>query len=185
MRNFEINILNQYWIDDDPNNVTDLCSHGELEIYINDVKIIDASDKCDWTLPTTTLSLLRSIDGVNEPKSEKILHCGEWMMLGCPIEIDWKCEYYGNSIIIPKVIKCLTTNIESSEYFYTNCTIPRPIYGKEIVKFAKNVLQFYENSLPREIDVNEFDYQFYQDGWKELLQLFEKYSTEFEPNLNK
>src|SRR5512139_3816193 len=86
---FNIQILNQYWENQEDDNLYDLCSHGEMLLTINGIDVITQQDG-EWTLSTSALHLLRSIfsdmQGENIPM---ILHCGMLLMIGCPISVSW------------------------------------------------------------------------------------------------
>jgi len=63
MSNFKIDIVDHHWIDHDPNNETDKCSHGLFILTIGDTKILTQEDDIDdWTTSTSVLKLLRTIE---------------------------------------------------------------------------------------------------------------------------
>jgi hypothetical protein len=108
MTAFSIKILNQNWLNPEDLSHTDLCSHGEFEIIIDNQVIVDKKDELDWTISTSVLSLLRSIEPyINEEERycEKILHCGQLLMLSCPICIDWDLTYENDTVTLNNVHK--------------------------------------------------------------------------------
>lgn len=76
---FEIKILALHWVQykDDP---TDLCAHGQIYVRIADEVIADKKDTGgDWTLSSTALFLLRTLDRDYTPGdfySQLVPHCG-------------------------------------------------------------------------------------------------------------
>ncbi len=113
MTAFSIKILNHNWLNSEDLSHTDLCSHGEFEIIIDNQVIVDQKDKLDWTISTSVLSLLRSIEPYNHEDGrycEKILHCGQLLMLSCPICIDWNLTYENDTVTLNNVHKQFSVN---------------------------------------------------------------------------
>ena len=77
MDEFRIRILDQYWITKDSDNKTDLCSHGLINLKINESTISDESDD-DWTISTAGLMLLRTVESDHTDNNiyPVIQHCG-------------------------------------------------------------------------------------------------------------
>ncbi len=99
--NFDIKIIDLHWIKnvDDP---TDLCAHGHVYLKIGDHVVSDKATG-DWTLSSTALSLLRTIENDYEKDgySNQLLPCcGHFfiaddvletvLVQGCDTGIDWK-----------------------------------------------------------------------------------------------
>lgn len=78
---FDIKVLRQHWIKDDENdNPEDLCSHGEVYLRIGD-KEISNEKSGSWTLSSTALYLMRTINENYEPNkyaSQLIPCCGHF-----------------------------------------------------------------------------------------------------------
>ena len=111
MDEFKIRILDQYWITKNPDNRTDLCSHGLIDLRINNICISDETDD-DWTISTTGLMLLRTVESDHDVDGPYpiIPHCGQLGMIGCPISIDWTVEHQGDEIIVKDIKKYPTTD---------------------------------------------------------------------------
>ena len=173
---FSIKILNQSWLDSDLSH-TDLCSHGELEIIIDNQIIVDEKDKLDWTISTSALSLLRSIEPYKYEEGrycEKILHCGQLLMLNCPICIDWEMIYEYDTITLKNVFKQFSVNPENVINFKEiNITIDKKKYVKEILSIAQEVKQFFEDQ-PQRIFYDKWESLSYDSFWLEFNELFTK-----------
>jgi hypothetical protein len=184
MVTFSIKILNQNWLDSEDLSNTDLCSHGEFEIIIDNQVIVSQNDKLDWTISTSVFSLLRSIEPYNHAEErycEKILHCGQLLMLSCPICIDWDLIHEDETVTLKNVHKQFSVNTEDIVYFKEiNIKIDRKAYAKEILKVAEEVKQFFDNQ-PKRILYDEWESSFWETFWSEFNDLFDKgkmkYST--------
>jgi hypothetical protein len=174
---FEIKILDQYWIDKEEDNQDDLCSHGLLFIKVNDTIITDEKDD-DWTISTTALQLLRTIDSNHNinPDYPIVQHCGQLEFAGCPISIDWESMVFDNSIKISKVQKLRETNEKYTIYFPgLESMIPKNSYIDEVINFTDNVINFFKGHNPK--FENDFDKNNYNLFWQELNQLLNKYKN--------
>jgi hypothetical protein len=97
---FEIKIIDLHWIknEDDPR---DLCAHGHVYLKIGD-EIISDKETGDWTLSSTALSLMRTIESdykKDDYGNQLLPHCGHFFIAddknetvtiqGCDTGIDW------------------------------------------------------------------------------------------------
>src|ERR1700760_4898180 len=113
MNNFNIDIIDHHWIDNDLENETDECSHGKFILTIGGKKILTSDDEIDdWTTSTSVLRLLRTIehDFVENRDSGIILHCGMVQMISCPIAIDWVLVHKDDRVVIRDIKKYLSTD---------------------------------------------------------------------------
>jgi hypothetical protein len=153
MKNFEIEIIDQHWIDGDPDNTTDMCSHGIFRISINGQTVLSAEDGVDdWTTSTSVLRLLRTIDDDFQYDRDFgiILHCGMIEMISCPIALDWLLWHEDDVVWIKDIKKYLTTNdADVIEYPNLTASIPLKEYKNEIAKVALQVKEFFATSKPR------------------------------------
>jgi hypothetical protein len=152
MQNFQIDIVDQHWIDNDPNNTDDMCSHGTFLININGVEIVSKSDDAEWTTNTSTLRLLKTIDEnyIEDSNPGLILHCGQIEMLSCPISISWNVIHSKDTVRVSHIKKYLTTSKEEViEFPGLIAEIPKMEYKNEIVKVAHQVKAFYASSKRR------------------------------------
>ena len=167
---FDIKILDLHWIKnvDDP---TDLCAHGHVHLKIGD-QIISDKASGDWTLSSTALSLLRTMenDYKKDDYSNQLLPCcGHFFIAdekqetvivqGCDTGIDWKIIHTNDN----KVKHVLDNRYE--------VIIDNDIYKSIVLDFADQVEQFFKDSKPKTIPTYEFDKKGYLTFWKEWRNL--------------
>ena len=172
MKDFALKILEQYWIDKDPNNDTDLCSHGKIYLRINSQEILTESDD-DWTVSTSALLLLRTLfQDYDEP--QLILHCGMLLLLSCPISITWLVEHKGKKVCIDKVRKNPTTNTSDTIEF-PNASVELELreYAFAIWNFSEDVVDFFRKEKERKF-FDDHDKIGYERFWIELNELRSK-----------
>lgn len=172
--NFDIKILDLHWINDfdDPN---DLCAHGHIYLKIGDLIVSDFNTG-DWTLSSTALSLLRTIEKnyVKDNYSNQLLPCCGYFFIaddkqdgviiqGCDTGIDWKIIQLNNSNI---------KHIFDNGY---EITIDKEIYKSKVLEFADQVEQFFKDSKPKIIPTDDFDRKGYLTFWKEWRNLRDKW----------
>jgi len=176
--NFEIDILNHHWIDNDPNNESDECSHGQFILSIAGEGILTQEDTIqDWTTSTSVLRLLRTIesDFVQDRGPGIIIHCGMIQMISCPIAIDWVLNHEGNEVIIKEIKKYPNTRDEDAvDYNGLVGIVHIDDYKHEILKVARQVKGFFARSKPRRLD--GADVECNNEFWKEFDGLLSKYS---------
>lgn len=174
--NFELKIIEQYWIDKKPENVSDICSHGEIFLKINNIIISDKEDG-EWSISTFGLNLLRTIEkdhsiSENYPMVD---HCGGIQMMGCPISINWNLKHQKNKVIMTEITKHPSTDYEDViDYKGLKLKLNLSDYIKISVKFAYEVKLFFENNKAREIK-NNYEKEEFNNFWNEFNELFYKY----------
>jgi len=171
---FEIKILDLHWIRniDDGN---DLCVHGHLYLKIGN-QVISDKEMGDWTLSSTALSLLRTIDHNYERGmhgNQLLPHCGHFfipddkeetvIVQGCDTGIDWKITHMDDS----KVKHAL----ENGDMI----VIDKEIYKTIVLNFADQVEQFFKDSKPRNIPEDDFEKKGYLTFWREWRSLRDKW----------
>ncbi|WP_053978594.1 hypothetical protein [Mangrovimonas xylaniphaga] len=169
MKNFKIKILDQYWIDKNPNNKTDLCSHGLIQLEIGETIIIDELDN-DWTLNTAGLMLLRTINNSHDTNSSFpiIQHCGQLAMLGCPISVDWQVSHKNGNVVISDPRKLLTTDSKDLiNYSIGQVNVERKTYIREIVRFCDEIKRFFKDKN------RDFTDEYYKSEWSGFWQEFD------------
>jgi len=168
--NFDIKILDLHWMNDFDES-TDLCAHGRVYLKIGD-QIVSNMATGDWTLSSTALSLLRTIekDYEKDEFSNPILPCcGHFfisndnqetvIIQGCDTGIDWKIIHTHDNNI---------RHILDSGY---EITIDKETYKRKVFEFADQVEQFYKDSKPKTIPTDDFDRKGYFAFWKEWRNL--------------
>ncbi|MEO7048030.1 MAG: hypothetical protein ABI091_22215 [Ferruginibacter sp.] len=181
MNNFTIDIIDHHWIDNDPNNQFDNCSHGKFMLTIGGQEILsDKDDIMDWTTNTSVLRLLRTLDNdfIDNRDMGIILHCGMIHMISCPIAVDWILVYKDGKVIISDIKKYLTTNDNDViDFKGLTSTIEIEEYRCQIIKIALEVKEFFAISKPRKYyDGSEMESNW--KFWEEFDLLLEKHSSE-------
>ena|SRR5579859_149696 len=178
MTDFQIDIINPHWIDGDPENDTDECSHGQFILTIAGKEILTKDDDIrDWTTNTSALLLLRTLesDFSGEGGYGILLHCGMLQMISCPISVDWIWTHEAGKVIITKISKRLSARHEGPVEFQGLTGIVHiDHYKNEILKVARQVKDFYARSRPRKLSgpylkINE-------EFWQQFDSLLLKHS---------
>ncbi|OHB80051.1 MAG: hypothetical protein A2Z25_06395 [Planctomycetes bacterium RBG_16_55_9] len=172
MKDFQLRILGQCWIDDDPNNDSDLCSHGQIYLRVNFQEILTELDG-DWTVSTSMLLLLRTLfedyDFNDEPSL--ILCCGMLMMASCPVSVGWRVKHKEKRVLIDKIRKCPTTNISDTiEFPKASIELELGEYAAPILKCAVDVADFFQKSKERK-PIDAYDKKEYEKFWEEFTEL--------------
>jgi hypothetical protein len=173
MKIFELKLLSQNWIDDNPKNTTDLCSHGMIYLRINGEEILTEQDG-EWQVSTSALSMLRSIfPDCNKDNPPMIQCCGMILMTGCPISVDWTVIHKNDSIILDSIYKCPTVNEEDRIYYFNEgheIEVDKTEYVQEILCFSEAVYNFFTKSKPRSIE-DKTDKKLFESFMIEFTQL--------------
>lgn len=169
---FELRILRQHWIQDDGrDNENDLCSHGEVYLRIGDEELSN-HDSGSWTLSTTGLYLMRSINNnyeVGSYGSQLLPCCGHCfiadpekesvILIGCPRGIDWRIIQIKN-----EAVKHISASGAEGIISKTN-------YQRLVLKFVNEVEEFYQKNQPKKMPEDEFDRMGYEAFWNEWNRL--------------
>ena len=172
--NFDIKILDLHWISN-IDNCDDLCAHGHIYLKIGE-QVISDYETGDWTLSSTALYLLRSIefDYEQDDYGNYILpHCGHFFIAddkeesvviqGCDIGIDWKILHTDSKNV---------THILENGY---EITINKEIYRKIVLEFADKIEQFFKDSKQKRIPSDDFEKKGYLTFWKEWRNLRDRW----------
>ena len=184
MKRFELKVLDQHWISKNPNDKTDLCSHGQIELRIGDQLISDENDD-DWTISTSGLMLLRTLnlDHAGDGMKPIILHCGMLSMLGCPICIDWSIEHKNDLVIIKNAKKIPSVNEKEVIHFpIGEVKIERVQYIREIIRFCDEIKGFFKDK-PRDFS-EEYEKNEWINFWSEFDRLLGKNRDELKSKKN-
>lgn len=172
MGDFHLKILDQCWVDDDPNNNSDLCSHGRFYLRVNFHEILTKLDGV-WTVSTSALVLLRTLFGDYNSNDEPslIMCCGQLMMVSCPVSVTWSVRHKENRIFIDEIQKYPTTNINDRiEYPSASIELELKEYASPILKCAEDVARFFKESKERKF-FDDYDTKEYDKFWKEFNEL--------------
>ena len=170
--NFEIKLLSINWIDNLPDNGSDLCANGKVYLRIGDKILSDAKNE-DWTVSAATVFLLRTLENdYNEGDFYNFLLpcCGHYMVYeknkpiiisGCNSGIDWNIKHIDNELV---------------KHFIKNeidGIIHKENYKKQIYKFSDSVEYFYYKSKKRKFNnkYNKIAYKEFRKEWKKLRNI--------------
>jgi hypothetical protein len=166
--NFRIDLLKQYWIDEDPNNETDLCSHGDVYLQIGDY-VLSNEHSNGWTVASAALRLMKSaIEEYDGENDLQILPCCGYLRMfpSCPNYVTWSTKLEDHVVQISN-LEASENKVNGHKIYNETFIIDLKQYQKQIVNFAKKVREFYIDSKPRIID-DEFDREQYELFWKEF-----------------
>lgn len=172
MKDFQLRILRQCWIDDDPNNDSDLCSHGQVYLRMNFQEILTELDGY-WTVSTSALLLLRTLfqDYDLNDESALILCCGQLMMASCPISVGWRVIHRDKKLFIDRIRKSPTTNVSDTiEFPEASIELELREYAAPILKCAEDVVDFFQESKKRKL-IDAYDKKEYEKFWEEFTKL--------------
>lgn len=172
---FSLKLLDQYWIDKNPQNTTDLCSHGLISLTVNEVVISDEQD-VDWTVSTAALALLRTLntDFIDSDQYPPLIpHCGQLGMIGCPISISWDVIHLQDTILLKNFYKNPSTNEKHKIIFEgLEILLPKLLYIRKIIQFA-DAIQYFFKPTPRSFS-NDYEQQEHELFWLEFNKLLQK-----------
>lgn len=167
---FDLQLLSQNWINDEPDEGRDFCSHGAILIKVNDRVISDESFG-DWTVAASALRLMKSaIYGYDsEDELEMIPHCGYLRVFpSCPNNITWDTEVYGDLVLISN-IQVSANDGKGIQVISGSFRIDRCEYVDQVLRFAQEIRSFYERHIPRKFE-NTYDEEEYELYWKEFKE---------------
>ena len=141
---FEIGITRQGWIDPDESDMpVDLCSHGDIRLEIGGQVIVSGQEEQRYTISTSALALLRTLEANHSPErpvtdnENLILHCGQVMMLSCPIAIDWSVTHLDDHVRLDDVVRRdSTSEAEAIRFHGLTVDVPQDEYRQKIAAFA-------------------------------------------------
>lgn len=175
-RGFLIHIFRQNWLDG--NSLHDLCSHGEIELWIGSQQITSdeqiGEERLNYGISETALGLLRTLryrhTGKHRVAERLILHgCGSILMMGCDIGIDWTVRHRNQIVCISDVVRYDSNDASKGVRFPDlKIEIAWIHYAKQVLAFAKEAKTFFEDisknksaeTIKGEYDAfwSEFDY---------------------------
>jgi hypothetical protein len=176
---FEIEITKQGWITEDEESARiDLCSHGNLRLVIGGSVILPGDDEHEFTISTSALALLRTLDSDHvrpSPEAELILHCGMLLMLSCPIGVDWTVRHGDGRVRLSDVVRVDTIGDETP-FPGLDAELSEDDYRACIVAFAKRARHFFDG-VEKKIDPDDIDAELYPAFWEEYDRLLARHSA--------
>lgn len=167
---------NMHFLGDDDNiRSNDLCVHGNVYLNINGFVISDIiKEQSDYCVSASALRFLRSLfNGHKSGNEEHLIPCCGHMMvpsqdgktveiIGCPNGIDFDITIDVNKVLI---------NLKDN----TELQLDYAEYRNAVLKFAKQVGQFYESSPKRDY-FSDYEKQGFMAFMNEYRSLYENAS---------
>ena len=162
MANFHIDAANLHWLEG-MDERHDHCLHGNAAARIGERTL--TYDEC--TVSSTALYLLKSLtqDHIMYREANQMLPCCGHLIVpaedgenvhvcGCPNGIDWTVRHTAGGVEL----------ILEDGYAVT---VPMDEYRREVLAFVQKIEDFYNQSLPKELDVLCLETGAYPRFWKE------------------
>ncbi len=171
---FSIAITRQGWLNSEPTDPSDLCSHGYIRLVIGG-EVIAPGDEREYTISTSALGLLRTLESDHSPErpvgsGTLILHCGMLMMLSCPVGIDWSVTHRGGRVRLRDIVRFDSTDASEAVRFPgLEVELEEEAYRREVVAFARSAKGLFvgaEKVLHDDTDRKEWG-----DFWEEYERL--------------
>jgi hypothetical protein len=167
---FEIAITSQGWITDDASSeLEDLCSHGNLRLVIAGCVIAPGDGDDNYTLSTSALALLRTVESDHTPGpgvDNLVLHCGQLLMLSCPIGIDWQVSHSEGRVRLSNVVHYDDVDVRNATRFPgLVAELSEAEYREAIAAFARSAKQPFVGIEKRFHE--DIDRQDYEEFWAE------------------
>jgi hypothetical protein len=169
---FEIEIITQGWTgstEEDAESV-DLCSHGDIRLMIGDCLIAPGDGEGDYTISTSALALLRTLESDHSPKrpvaGSLVLHCGMLMMLSCPIGIDWSVTHFGGRVRLHDVVRYDSVDeTQATRFPGLEVELSEDDYRRQVAAFAEKARGLFEGV--DKVFHDDSDRQEYDEFWRE------------------
>jgi len=168
---FELRIIDLYWITNQADDPTDLCLHGKIFVRIGNEIVDDGKTKDNsWTVSTGAYRMLKSLYFNHSPSSgEHLLPCcgfslfidenntSELIISDCPFGLDWAVAHENNKVTL---ISAANTQV----------VIPLEDYKKIVFDFADEIKAFYDKSSEKrpETSHEKSAYKLFWKNWEKL-----------------
>jgi hypothetical protein len=169
---FAIKIAKQGWIGPEPSDAErDLCSHGDIRLVIGDSVIAPGDGEGDYTISTSALALLRTLESDHSPErrvaDKLVMHCGELMMLSCPFGIDWSVSHIEGRVRLSDVVNCDIFENKTERMLFPGLAVElaEDEYRRQIVAFAEEAKRPFEGIQKGFYE--DYDRQLYEEFWQE------------------
>ena len=175
---FEIEIKAQGWMGDygpEPKTevaAIDLCSHGAIRLTIGG-EVITAGDEDarEYGISESALALLRTLEADHSPEqpvAERLLFhgCGTFLMMGCPIGVDWAVSHAAEVVRITDVVRYDTVDeFEAVRFYGLAVDVPEGEYRSQVVAFAQSAKQPFAGVTKNIAD--DYEQRMYDEFWQE------------------
>jgi hypothetical protein len=175
---FEILITRQGWLGaNDPDlgydpAPVDLCSHGGIRLTIGGRLIAVGEDDDEYGICESALALLRTVESDHSPKrpvAERLIFhgCGNILMMGCPVGIDWSISHVDGQVRIADVVRYDTVDeTEVVRFQGVTAELSEDEYRLRVVAFAEQAKALFDGITKEFAD--DLEQQQYEDFWEEF-----------------
>ncbi len=178
---FEIEITSQGWITDTAESArSDLCSHGEIRLVIGGQLIVPGDESFDYTISTSALSLLRTLESSHSPAApvadQLVMHCGGLLMSSCPIGVDWSVTHVDRRVRLHDVVRVDdVTDRGGTRFLGLEAELAEEEYGRRVVAFAAKAQELFAG-VEKEFGEDDYERDLYPPFWEEYDRLLERHS---------
>jgi len=173
---FEIDVTRQGWIEPEPRSaLDDLCSHGDIRLVIGGQVVAAGDGSGDYTISTSALALLRTLESDHSSGSgdQLILHCGMLFMTSCPIGIDWSVTHASGAVHLSKIARCDEIGTVAT-FPEVEGVLAESEYRRQIVRFAEKAKQPFAGV--EKVFTDDLDREMYEEFWREYEALLARFS---------
>lgn len=168
---FKLELLTTHWISEQETH-RDLCAHGQVRVIIGDEIVSDQTGDEGWTISTTALLLLRTLQRNHtkeNPVGDQLIPCcGHFFVFdkgmyevyigSCPTGINWEVKHNQE-----------TVRLETERG--TIAEISFLAYKNQVLDFVDKVEQFYNTSPKKNLPTDEWEKKGYLQFWKEWHEI--------------
>ena len=174
----EILITQQGWLgENDPDldydpALVDLCSHGGIRLTIGGQVIALGDDDYEYGISESALALLRTLESDHSPDrrvAERLIFhgCGNILMMGCEVGIDWSISHVDGWVRIDDVIRYDTVDETEAVRFPTvTAELSEDEYRLHVVAFAERAKEPFEKVAKKPAD--DFGQEQHEEFWEEF-----------------
>jgi hypothetical protein len=150
----------------------DLCSHGGIRLTIGGQLIALGEDDDEYGISESALALLRTLESDHSPgqrvAERLVFHgCGNILMMGCPVGIDWSVSHVDGQVRIADVVRYDTVDETEAVRFPGVATeLTEDEYRLHVVAFAERAKDPFEGIAKEFADT--FEQQQYEEFWEEF-----------------
>jgi len=173
---FAIEITKQGWINDEPESARyDPCSHGDIRVVIGGRVIAPGDGSGDYTISTSALALLRTLESDHSRErpiidhrgigtDHLVMHCGQLLMGSCPIGIDWSVAHIPGRVRQSDIVRCDSIKAKPVRFQGLVAEVAEDEYRRQVVAFAEKAKEPF---LGIEKDLDDLDGPLYEEFWQE------------------
>jgi len=175
---FELQIKNQHWLGDPPDQIHDGCSHGGIRAVVGGIVI--TSDEAEYGISQSALSLLRTLEADHCP-AERV-SAGYLLCHGCGYPVSFGCGNFGTDWVVRHedggVFLSQPSHFEPSgeTEFDVRVHVPIGHYRTQVVAFAETARDFFSRARPRQVE--DWEQDLHEQFWAEFEARLERANAE-------